>query len=231
MTATTVAATSTDRAPVRVSDAARWTRGGRIAAAFTLIASGVFWVIADVIGFGASDELRYMAAHPTLSGLGVVSDTLAVPFLLGSVAVWVLLSRHASRKLAWIGAALLVCGLVGQAMLEGVEMIGYTVAQSGKLDLTTYSNVTNSPAGAPGIVFMLMFFIGAGLGIVLMMIAVWRSHAVPRTAAALPIVFQVAQTIGVPFPATVIMLVGVVWMAVAILRTRSTSAPTASASA
>jgi hypothetical protein len=222
MSTTIAPAAVTPKAPA-VSPAAAWPSLGRAAAAFTLVAAGVLWAIADVIGFGVSDGLTYIGAHPTLSGIGIAADTLAVPFLIGCTAVWLLLSRHASPKLAWTGAILLVFGLIGQGMIEGVEMISYTVARSHKIGLATYENVTNSPAGIPGAVFMAMFFIGSSLGIVLAMIALWRSHAVPRVATLLPIAFQVAQTVGVPFPATILTLAGLAWMAVAILRTPSRS--------
>jgi hypothetical protein len=222
-------ATATLAAPVKVrprSVVAGWTSGARTGAAITLIASGLLWFIADVIDFNG-DEMTFMSAHPTLAGIGVSSDMLAIPFLLGSVAVWLLLARKASTKLAWIGSILLVCGLVGQGIIEGVEMIGYTVAQTHAMTGPAYTDLTNNLAGLPGKVFALMFFVGAGLGIVLTMIAVWRSRAVPRTAAALLIAFQVIQTVGVPFPATAVALAGFVLMAIAILRTphATSSAP------
>lgn len=215
----------TSPAPVKarpISPVTGWTSAGRAGAAITLVASGLLWFIADVIGFG-QDHMTYLAAHHTLGGIAVTADILAVPFLFGNAAVWLLMARRASTKLAWIGAILLVFGLTGQAMIEGVEMIGYTIAQSDRIDHTTFVDVTNQLSGLPGVVFMAMFFIGASLGIVIAMVAVWRSRAVPRTAAVLPVAFQVVQTVGVPFPATVLVLVGLAWMAIAVLRTPARS--------
>ncbi|GIH18933.1 hypothetical protein [Rugosimonospora africana] len=217
----TTTATTAVPAPVKArltSPVTGWTYAGRTGAAITLVASGLLWFAADVIGFG-QDHMTYLASHRTLAGLGVTADILAVPFLLGSVAVWLLMARRASPKLAWIGAILLVFGLTGQAMIEGVETIGYTVAQGDKINHTTFVDVTNHLVGLPGVVFMAMFFIGASLGIVIAMVAVWRSRAVPRAAAVLPVAFQVAQTVGVPFPATALVLLGLVWMAIAVVRT------------
>lgn len=216
-TATTAVAAAKAKVPP-ISPVTGWTSTGRIGAAVTMFASGLLWFVADVIGFG-QDHMAYLASHRVLGGIAVTADILAVPFLFGSVAVWLLMARRASPKLAWIGAILLVFGLTGQAMIEGVEMIGYTVAQGDKNSQAVFEGATNQPAGLPGIVFMAMFFVGASLGIVISMLAVWRSRAVPRAAAALPVAFQVVQTVGVPFPATVLVLVGLVWMAIVVLRT------------
>jgi hypothetical protein len=205
--------------PHSASPATTWTSKSRIAAAATFVLAGVFWVIADLIGFNAGDELRFDAAHASLAGVGIAADILAIPFLLGSAAVWFLLSRVRSTRLAWSGLVLLVVGLVGQAMIEGVEMIGYTVARSGKIDLSTYSDVTNSPVGLPGTIFQLMFFVGTSLGIVLSMVALWRARTLPVVAGILLLVFQVVSMVGLPFPATVIALAGLAWMAIAIVRT------------
>jgi hypothetical protein len=220
MTTTTEAPTATRRVHTG-SPASLWSRTGRAGAALTLLASGALWFVADVIGFGHDDELAYGVAHPTLAGIGITADMLAVPFLFGSLLVWLLLSRTASRRLAAIGAGLLVLGFTGQAMINGVGMLGYGIARSHRIDIGTYSDVINNHlSGLPVTVFMAMFFLGAFLGIVIAMIALWRSRAVPRTAIALLLGFQVVQATGVPFPATGIALVGLAWMAVAILRTR-----------
>ncbi|MFG2039896.1 hypothetical protein [Dactylosporangium sp. NPDC048998] len=208
-------------APVKarpISPVTGWTSAGRAGAAITLVASGLLWLVGDVIGFG-QDHMAYMTSHPALGGIGVTADILAVPFLLGSAVVWLLMARRASPKLAWIGAILLVLAFTAQAMIEGVETIAYSVAQSDRIDHATFAEVSNQLPGLPGAVFMAMFFIGGSLGIVLAMVAVWRSRAVPRTAVVLPVAFQVVEMAGVPFPATVLVLVGLVWMAVAVLRT------------
>jgi hypothetical protein len=92
-----------------------------------------------------------------------------------------------STHCGYFGAIRLVFDLTGQAMIEGVEMIGYTVTQGERINHAAFMDVTNHLAGLPGIVFMAIFFIGASLGIVIAMLAVWRGRAVPGIAAALPV--------------------------------------------
>ena len=204
-----------------VSPAARWSPAARAAGAFTLIASGVLWVLADVIGFGHEGvaKLAWIAAHPTLAGIGETGDILAVPFLYGAALVWLLLSLRGSRKLAIIGATMLTFGLAAQATLNGVETAAFLVAVRNKMDLATFNTALGdgTDVTVPTITFMAMF-IGAFVGIVIMMVAVWRSRALPRPAAALVIAFQVAGFLPFHFPTTVLAAAGLVWMAIALLR-------------
>jgi hypothetical protein len=204
------------------SPAAHWSTGARTAGALAFVASGVLWVVADIIGFGRDGSAKdsWIAAHPTLAGTGAAADMLAVPFLFGATLVWLLLSLPRSRRLAIAGAVLLAFGLTGQSLINGVEFAQYAVATSGTADPAVFDKALGDGPGAsvPGITFMLMFFAGAFLGIVIMMIAVWRSRSLPRAAVALIIVFQLVGLAEPPLPTTVIAAAGLIWMAVALMR-------------
>jgi hypothetical protein len=214
---------SVDSPVPTASPAAFWSGPTRVAGALTLVLSGLLWAIADIIGphLNGAASLNWIAANPGLAGIGITADMLATPCLLGATAVWLLLSRRRSPRLAWTGAVLLVLGLTGQAMIMGVELVDYMVARSRKIDPTVYSAVVGDAPdpSLPGTVFMVMFFVGAFVGIVVMMVAVWRSRALPRAAAALLVAFQLTASVNPPFPTTVIATAGLVWMAVALLRT------------
>jgi hypothetical protein len=205
-----------------VSPAAGWSPAARAAGAFTFIASGLLWVLADVIGFGKDgvESLAWTAAHPTLAGIGLTADIVAVPFLYGATLVWLLLSLRASRKLAIIGATMLTFGLAAQATLNGIGMAAFLVAVRNKVDLAVFNTALGdgTDVTVPTVAFMAMFFIGAFVGIVIMMVAVWRSRALPRPAAALLVAFQVAGFVPLHFPTTVLAAAGLVWMAIALLR-------------
>ncbi|WP_248960001.1 hypothetical protein [Sphaerisporangium perillae] len=210
--------------PVRTaSPAASWSVAARVAGALTLTLSGLLWAVADLIepDLNGADSLTWTAAHPGPAGIAITADMLATPCLLGATAVWLLLSRRRSPRLAWAGAVLLVLGLTGQAMIMGVGLVGYMVARSGEIDPAVFSAVVGDgpDPSLPGTVFMAMFFVGAFVGIVVMMVAVWRSRALPRAAAALLVAFQLTELVNPPFPSTLIAAAGLVWMAVALLRT------------
>ncbi|GAA0404794.1 hypothetical protein GCM10009530_66160 [Microbispora corallina] len=210
--------------PVRtISPAATWNGAARVAGATTLALSGLLWAAADLIepDLDGAASSAWTAAHPGQAGIALTADMLATPCLLGATAVWLLLSRRRSPRLAWAGAVLLVLGLTGQAMIAGVEMAAQMVARSGKIDAAAFSAALgDGPDGSlPGTVFTVMFFAGAFVGIVVMMAAVWRSRALPRAAAALLVAFQLTQLADPPFPSTLIAAAGLVWMAAALLRT------------
>ncbi|XVQ82207.1 hypothetical protein ACQP2K_25465 [Microbispora siamensis] len=210
--------------PVRItSPAAAWSGAARVAGALALTLSGVLWAVADLVEpeLDGVASLNWTAAHPGPAGIGITADILATPCLAGATAVWLLLSRRRSPRLAWTGAVLLVLGLTGQAMIMGVGLVGYMVARSGKIDPALFSAVVGDGPGAslPETVFTVMFFAGAFLGIVVMMAAVWRSRALPRAAAALLVAFQLTELVSPPFPTTLLATAGLVWMAVALLRT------------
>lgn len=212
---------------LRPNPIADWSRTARVGAAVCLILSGVLWVVAELIGFGLSDtaQLTFIADQPTLAGIGLTCDMLAVPLLAGAVVAWYAMSRARSPRLALAGAIAFVFALTGQAMLNGVGAAQYQVMTSGKIGAAALFDAlgANPAPSIPGITFMIMFNVGALAGIILLMIAVWRSHAVPRTAAALLIAFQVLSVLPVPFPLTVIAAAGLIWMAVAVLTAHSRS--------
>src|SRR5437867_592098 len=82
--------------------AAGWTRGARWAAASTILAGGLLWVVAELITFG-KDRTMLSLEHPTAMGVSLSADLLAVPFMFGTMVIWFLLSHRRAPRLAWIG--------------------------------------------------------------------------------------------------------------------------------
>lgn len=197
-----------------------WTARGRYAAAAVLTTLGVLWLAASLVGYGKHDleRLQWTAQHPLPAGLGLTADMLAVPFVVGAAAVWLLLSRTASPRLAWAGAVLLTCAAAGQGVVVGMELAGYVVARSGSVDLGTWVALTDSPSGLPVTVLVVLFLGGAFGGILVAMTALWRSRSVPRGAILLIVLSQVADGVSAYVPATAIGLVGLAWMAGHLLR-------------
>lgn len=205
-----------------IDTAPAWTPLGRAAAATTLTATGVLWAAAGLLyrGTGSPETIAWATEHPFLTELGLTCDLVAIPFLFWTVIVWLRLARPNSPRLAWTGAILLTCAVAGQGVVSGVEIISYVVGRSGRIDVSAFSDVINSGSGLPMTVFMVMFMAGALGGILVMVAALWRSRAVPRTACALLVVFQVADTVGPPLPYVVIAAVALAWMALSVARAR-----------
>src|SRR5829696_6042431 len=142
------------------SPAANWTSAGRIAAATTLVLGAAFPLASHLMPPARVDRtidaFHWIADHPDLANLTKVFDLLAVPFLFGTVLVYVLLSRQRSPRLAYAGGLLYGCGMVGLSAVEGYETLAYAPAQDGRFDLAALADVSDQ-SSTPAIVMLLIF--------------------------------------------------------------------------
>ena len=155
-----------------------------------------------------------------LGAIAIVSVSVSVPLMFGTVVVWYLLGRVASPRIATAGAVMLTCGTAGQAILIGVDVAQYVISthESDRLQPTAFEAALNGSMSVPFVVFFGLFYIGAFLGTLVSMVAVWRSRTLPRGALLLSLLFLLAAMSGVPAPVTAIELAACVWFAAAILR-------------
>jgi hypothetical protein len=128
--------------------------------------------------------LDWAATNSTAAYLTKSFDVLAVPFLLGTALVYVLLARERSPRLAYTGGAMLASGLLGLAAVEGVESLAVILAQDQRTDLGGLAEALDASSG-PAVVILLLLVVGALLGTLVLSVALWRSSAVPRALAAL----------------------------------------------
>jgi hypothetical protein len=97
------------------SPAARWTSTGRLAAAGALVLGPGLQLASILIERETDstlDAVQWIADDPDRANLSQVFFLLAMPFLLGTALVYVLLSRERSPRLAYAGGILLGCGFV-----------------------------------------------------------------------------------------------------------------------
>ncbi len=180
------------------SPAAGFTPWGRIAAAATLVIGAACQVVAflAIPQFASTtDRLQWIADNEAQANLSKTFDVLAMPFLLGGVLVYVLLSRRRSPRLAYAGGILLGCGLVGLAMVNGTEVLEFALAQDGRFRIAALADVADNISTAPAIALFVLFIPGLFFGLLLTTVALWRSRAVPRGAVALLPVFFVTDVI------------------------------------
>ena len=208
------------------SPAAQFTPLGRAAAAGTLVL-GAALQLAAFLTIPDHDEtvdrLRWVAANPDQADASKLFDVLAMPFLFGTVLVYVLLSRRRSPRLAYAGGVLLGCGMVGLSMLQGFETLEFAIASDGRIDPARIAGAVDDISSAPAIAMLLLFLPGVFFGLLTMAVALWRSGAVPRGAVLLIPAFMVTDIFlqqGVAGHA--IALVGAAWIASAVLLTPPT---------
>jgi len=177
----------TPQVPIVFTGAARW-----VAAALLVI--GPLLQVVEFLSENPSGDnaarVAYWAANPARIELAASSGLLAVPFLIGSFAVVVALTRATSPRLAWSAAALLTLAMVGLAAVHGLELAAYGLTRSGNLTAAK-SVLDGDHLGVPGVVLVVMFLGGAALGTLTLAAAIWRSPLVPRIATVFVLGFAV----------------------------------------
>jgi hypothetical protein len=212
------------------SPATSWTSAGSIAAATTLVLGAGFplasHLMAQLMGptERTIDWLRWIADYPQLANLTKAFELLALPFLFGTVFVYVLLSRGRSPRLAYAGGILLGCGMVGLSAVEGYETLAYALAQDGRVELAALAEVVAAQSSPPAILMLLLLILGASFGMLTSAVALWRSGAVPRAAVLMILAFLVVDFflyegfgIAPAWASHVFNFVGACWIASAVL--------------
>jgi hypothetical protein len=170
------------------SPAAHWTSAGRLAAIATLVLGPGFQLASILLEPDTAstvDAVQWIADHPDRADVTQVLFLLAMPFLLGTALVYVLLSRQRSPRLAYAGGILLGFGFVGLSGVAGYETLAIALAQDGRFDSTALAEVLAEMSSPPAIAMLLIFIPFALFGLLASAAALWRSRAVPRGAALL----------------------------------------------
>jgi hypothetical protein len=191
-------ALATDLPEDRLHPAARLSPAVRVAAATTLVLGAglqaASWLVYAGLDLAATYTL--VAAGAGRPDVSLALNTLATPFWIASVAVYVLLGRIRSPRLAWIGGTLLVIGLTALATNLGTEIMTYSMVQNAIVDPMQADHATRTLESLPAVVTNIMFLAGVVLGIPLTAAALWRSRAVSRIAAALLVAFLAVDLTG-----------------------------------
>jgi hypothetical protein len=196
-----------------------WSTPLRIATAIALVLGGGFQLLSELLLPPTPDYVGSMAAHPDKAEFAAAADMLAVPFLIATAIAWTVPARPLAPRLAWTGSALMITGLCALAAL-----IGATTAQHWSLDLGVDPAVVARifDVGDLPLVVLLVLFLSAPLGILLLVVGMWRARSVPRGALVLAVAFVAVDFTPLgglaPFPTHAILLAALVWMAVAVLR-------------
>jgi len=208
---------TTTTAPNPAAPTLNWSRPARWAAAATLLTGSLLWVVAEMITYGR-DRTAMSVEHPVALGISLTADLISVPFQLGTVLVWFLLSYRRAPRLAWTGAIAALFGLTGQAAVSGVEIIGDVVTRSGRIDPAVFSDVIDNGGGIALTTFFVMFFVGAFAGSLVATAGLWVSRAAPRGALLVWAAFIAVSIADAPIPTTLLPLISSAWIALALLR-------------
>jgi hypothetical protein len=165
-----------------------WSTGTRLAAVATIVLADALQLASHLIEPTNNDELdrlEWIAANEGQANVAKSLDLLVLPLLFGTVFVYVALARDRSRRLAYVGGLLLGCGFVGLSAVEGFETLEFMLVEDGRFDLRPLADVVENTSSGPGIVMILLFIVPAFFGLLILLVALWRSGAVPRAAVLL----------------------------------------------
>jgi hypothetical protein len=222
----TLTTPATDRSDQGLHPAARLGTTLRVAAAVTLVLGTGLHAAAWLIYSEPNLTTTYtaVAAGAVRPDLSTALIILGIPFWIASIAVYVLLARSRSPRLAWTGGTLLVVGFSMLAANMGTEIMTSFLARQAMITPAQADQATRTLTSLPATVMNLLFLIGVVLGMPLTAVSLWRSRAVPRTAAALLVVFLALDLVGESSIAALSVLAHVVavipaaWIAVTVLR-------------
>lgn len=159
--------------------------GGTLVAELTLLLGGILPFLASLFieSFETTEEtLAWARDHSVRAEVGTLFGLLAVPFLLGGVLVYWLLTRDASPGFAWIAAVSLTVGYVGLAATQGSQGIAFALASQSDLDLARVAEAIEANT-VPKVAELLMTFGGWLFGLLAGIVAFVQSPAAPSAAA------------------------------------------------
>lgn len=169
-----------------------------------------------------SDQIRWSVDHAGIhraEQLTILVSTLFLPIGLLGLA-W--LARHPARRLAGLAAVLVVWGMWG---FHNVLAMGYTVGTvgPGAVGVEDAVRLNEALIDDTGAVFsaLLPHLVGSFFGILLLMVACWRSGVFPRTPLVLTVAFLVwdfaLAPVG-PLEAHLLLVVAWVWLGLHVLQ-------------
>jgi hypothetical protein len=108
-------------------------------------------------GLDLAATYRLVAAGAGRPDVSLALNILAAPLWIASVAVYVLLGRIRSPRLAWIGGTLLVIGLSALATNLGTEIMTFSMVQNAIVDPMQADHATRTLESLPAVVVNIMF--------------------------------------------------------------------------
>jgi hypothetical protein len=227
--ATTAQAVGATR-PVGAVPPVRPFRLGRTLAAVGLVGGAALNTAEAVLGqflparpASVAEQVRLVGENAGLFGVRTVAGTLAVPLMVIAFLAAAKVALPAARRTAVAAAALLLAGMWG---FLGMHVVTLLQLPAARLDGAPGAAALLEQAQADpvlGLMFLLPFLAGCSIGLLLLVVGLFRTSGLPRWIPAAWLLFLVldfAVRPGGPVDPHWLFLAGAVGLAVQVVRGR-----------
>jgi len=229
-TTDSMTATDTDTDRMGAQPPARpWVLGRKLAAV-GLVAGATLNTAEAVLGqllperpASIADQLQLVGENAGLYGARTVAGTLAIPLMVIAFLAAAKVALPAARRTAVAAGTLLLAGMWG---FLGMHVVNLLQLPAARLDGAPGAAALLEQAQADpvlGLMFLLPFLVGCSVGLLALVVALFRTPGLPRwipTAWLLFLVLDFAVRPGGPVDPHWLFLAGAVGIAVQVLRGR-----------
>ncbi len=170
-----------------IQGSARWS-------AVILLTAGSFLQVIEFLlepaAASTGQRMAWWADHSTRISLSQAAGIVAIPFLIGGFWTMGRLAREHSRRTTAVAVSMLTAGMVGLAIVHGVELVANWLVQGGQVEAARVV-LEGNDTGAATIATMVLFMGGAMGGSLVLLVPLFRSPYVPRLAPAFLALFMV----------------------------------------
>ncbi len=170
-----------------------------------------------------AEQLRLVGEHTVLYGARTVAGTLAIPLMVIAFLAAAKVAVPAARRTSVAAAVLLLAGMWGFLGMHVVNLL--QLPASRLAGVPGAAELLEQAQAEPvlGLMFLLPFLVGCAVGLLLLVVALFRTPGVPRWIPAAWLVFLVldfAVRPGGPVDPHWLFLAGAVGLAAHVLRGR-----------
>ncbi len=210
----------------RLSTGDRMTAVCRFGSGVSMILAPLAWLASSALGPSHQESrtlagsLSRIAADPdrflTFILLGLLSHALLIPAVLGVAH----LIKGRRPALAFIGAALVIVGILCLAVVEGVQLVQHQMIHPAADREQMVALLQRLEAGIGLMVVFLIMLLGLFLGWVTLSVGLLGTRLIPRAVPASVLASLMLNFAGLEILARVVFLIGLAWLGVVVLKMR-----------
>lgn len=201
---------------------ARWRFGSGV----SMILAPLVWLASSALGPSHQESRTLAGSLPRIAAdpdrflafilLGLLSHALLIPAVLGIAH----LIKGRRPTLAFVGAALVIVGILCLAVVEGVQFVQHQMINPAADREQMVALLQRLEAGIGVKVVFLVMTLGLLLGWVTLSVGLLGTRLVPKAVPASVLASLVLNFAGLEILSRVVLLIGLAWLGVVVLKMR-----------